>query len=262
MASMTTQLKTLHDKLSGQMMEIKARAQVRENEKEDVEKLRKEVIELERELAKDDSPEKEKEELWKKIMQLRKMKEERDLVRVRKKLMAEELEWELEQTRHELDMEDDQYAPSSSTRPPQRQKKTPLTTPSRPRQRMRQPSMGIHVEEPTTPHTPRMTRSQAKRNSTLDNAALIVGWKNITLQGSKTGIVDYCMNMRTFLRTRSMAELQCLCGEDKIEYATREKAIKELIVNRMQDAIMRSSEDQEEENDPGSQDITPDPASD
>ncbi|GBG73161.1 hypothetical protein CBR_g12879 [Chara braunii] len=240
MTAMMTQLKTLHDKLSGQIMEIKARAQVRENEKEGVEKLRKEVIELEKELAKDDSLEKEKEELRKKIMQLRKMKEERDLGRVRKKLMAEELEWELEQTRRELDMEDDQYAPSSSTRPPQRQKKTPLTMSSRPKQRMRQPSMGIHIEEPTTPHTPRMTRSQVKRNPTLDNAALIAGWKNITLKGSKTGIVDYCMNMRTYLRTRSMRELQCLCGEDKIEYATREKAIKELIANRMQDAIIRT----------------------
>ncbi|GBG82913.1 hypothetical protein CBR_g36440 [Chara braunii] len=202
------------------------------------EKLRGEVFKLERELAKEDSPEKEKEELRRKLAQLRKLKEKRDLARVRKKTMEAEIEWELEQTRREVDLED-QYAPSSSTRPPRKRRTETPSTPLRPR-RVRQPNMGIHIEEPSTPRTAMTTRSH-KKNPIINNETLLAGWRDITRNGAGNNVVGLCMNMRSYLGTKSMAELQCLCGEENVEYVTREKATKSLISNKMQEKILRGN---------------------
>ncbi|GBG87408.1 hypothetical protein CBR_g45465 [Chara braunii] len=217
MAAMTSQLKALHDKLTGQMESVRAKVRNTYQQREEIGTLRNEVQELERELAREDSPEKERDELRRKLAQLRTLKEERDRARAKKKVLEQEIEWELEQTRRELE-EEDQFAPSSSAqRRPRMDTPTTPVRPPRPQQRVRQPSMGIRIEEPSTPRTPR-TRSQARRNLTADTGTLISGWKEITTNGSKMSVVDYCMSMRSYLRTRSMEELQCLCGEEKIEY--------------------------------------------
>ncbi|GBG59882.1 hypothetical protein CBR_g66689 [Chara braunii] len=250
MTAMTTQLKTLHDKLLGQMGELRSKMQIRDNQCEDIGKLRSEVVDLEKELAKEDSPEKEKEELRWRLAQLRKLKEDKELARTKKKVMEQEIEWEMEQTRMEteqtrmemeqtrveMDHEEDRFAPSSSARPPQPQK------------RVRQPNLGIRIEEPSTPRTPR-TRSQAKKNPVVDYETLLAGWKEITTDGSKMNVVDYCMSMKSFLRTRTMAELKCLCDEEQIDYETREKTIKGLIASRMQQTILRTSNSHDNDED-------------
>ncbi|GBG80465.1 hypothetical protein CBR_g30928 [Chara braunii] len=234
MTAMTAQLKSLHDKLAGQMEEVRSKMQARDQQREDVGKLRNEVINLERE------PEKEKEELKKKLTQLRKLKEERDQARARKKVMELEMEWELEQTRKEIELETDEFAPSSSTRPPRKRTTETPATPARPR-RERRPNMGIRFEEPATPITPMKTRSQTKKNQVFDKESLITGWRDITKGGTKTSVVDFCMAMRSYLRTRSMAELQCICDEERTEYVTWDKAIKGLISNKMQETILRTN---------------------
>ncbi|GBG88755.1 hypothetical protein CBR_g48283 [Chara braunii] len=173
MAAMTSQHKAQHDKLAMQMDEVRSRIHTRDTQREDTKKLRGEVFKLERELAKEDSPKKE-EELRRKLVQLRKLKEERDLARVRKKTMEAEIE-------------------------------------------------------------------SQKKNPIIDNETLIAGWQDITRNGAGNNVVDFCMNMRSYLRTKSMAELQCLCGEENMEYVTREKAIKSLISNKMQEKILRGN---------------------
>ncbi|GBG80780.1 hypothetical protein CBR_g31336 [Chara braunii] len=241
MAAMTSQLKTLHDKLIRQMEDVRAKVQTKDQQKEDVGTLRNEVMELEKELAKEDSPEKERDDLQRKLVNLKKMKEERDRAHVKKKVVEHEIEWEMEQTRRELE-EDDQFAPSSSARPRRRPGFGTPSTPVRPRQqqRVRQPDLGIRIKEPRTPRTPR-TRAQTRKNLLADTGMLISGWKEIKDNGSKSSVVDFCMSMRSYLRTRSMAELQCLCKEEQIEYVARDKDIKELIGGRMQEAILRTS---------------------
>ncbi|GBG78085.1 hypothetical protein CBR_g26023 [Chara braunii] len=207
---------------------------------------------------------KEKEELRRRLAQLGKLKEDRELARAKKKVMEQEIEWEteqthmeteqtrmeMEQTRMEMDHEEDRFAPSSSARPPRRQRETP-STPSRPPRRqklVRQPNLGIRIEEPSTTRTLR-TRSQAKKNPVVDYETLLAGWKEITTDGSKMNVVDYCMSMKSFLRTRTMAELQCLRDEEQIDYATREKTIRGLIANRMQQAILRTSNSRDNDED-------------
>ncbi|GBG69373.1 hypothetical protein CBR_g4066 [Chara braunii] len=253
MSVMTSQLKSLHDKLVGQMNEVRSKVQSGDLQRAGVEKLREEVLELERKLAKEDSPEKEKDELRRKLTQLRKLKEESDRARVKKKVLEEEMRWEMKQMRKELEFEEDQFAPSSSARaPPKRRTETPAT-PSRPR-RLRQPNMGIRIEEPSTPRTP-VTRSRTRKNPAVDNEALVEGWREITREGAKTNVMDLCMKMRGYLRTRSMSELQCLGDEEGIAYETRDKTIKALLSTKMQFAIrhktVRSDVEDDQEEDPG-----------
>ncbi|GBG77996.1 hypothetical protein CBR_g25929 [Chara braunii] len=103
MSAMTSQLKTLHDKLTGQMEEVRSKMQAKDQQREEVGKLRSEVLKLERELAEEESPNKEREELRRKLAELRKLKEERDLARMKKKVMEQEIEWEMEQARRAED---------------------------------------------------------------------------------------------------------------------------------------------------------------
>ncbi|GBG83777.1 hypothetical protein CBR_g37577 [Chara braunii] len=199
---------------------------------------------------------------------------------MKRKVLEEEMRWEMEQTRQELEFEEDQLAPSSSARPPRKRveqtrqdlefeedrlapsssarppRKRSLVTPRTPSRsrRAKQPQSGIRIEEPSTPRTP-VTRSRAKKNLIIDNESLIDGWRDITKKDTNTNVVDLCMSMRGYLRTRPMSELQCLCDEESITYVTREKDTKAPISAKMQEAMLRtnvrSDEEEEQEVKPG-----------
>ncbi|GBG90288.1 hypothetical protein CBR_g50466 [Chara braunii] len=205
MSAMTSQLKTMHDKLAGQMEALQGRMKARDDHRNEADKTRAAIIDLEKELAMD-SPERETAELKNKIAQLRKLKEEKERERARKRVREQEEEWERQQRGREEDLrrsrgktmaggnerwedpdwKDGNYIPEEDGEEQEmrrnfeklHQQRTSKGSTSQETLHFQQPSFGIRIGEPATPRkvpslppkTPRMTtRSQTKRrpHSTL-----------------------------------------------------------------------------------------------